>query len=196
MTDVLLLNADYSPLRVLAWEKAVSLVLDDKVVEVVRYADRFIRSQTMTLPWPAVVALRRYARHRDQVSFNRIHVIARDGATCQYCGVKPRSHTGRLKLEELTIDHVVPRAQSVRGKVVLPWTGRKVPVTSWENVVTACTPCNRTKGPRTPAQADMKLQAIPRRPTSREAILATFARARIPDEWRDFLPEDVGLLRR
>ena len=189
MTDVLLLNADYTPLRVLCWEKAISLLLDEKVGMVVEYADRFVRSPTTTLPWPAVVALRKYAHFRNPISFNRMHVIARDGASCQYCGAKPRSKTGRLKLEELTLDHVVPRAQSVKGKVTLPWTGKKVPVTCWENIVTACLDCNRLKADRTPAEAGMTLKVLPARPSSREAIRVSFLRAKIPDEWRLFIPE-------
>jgi 5-methylcytosine-specific restriction endonuclease McrA len=45
--------------------------------------------------------------------------------TCQYCG---ESFSG----SNLTIDHVVPR--SMGGK------------TEWENCVTACWPCNHSKG--------------------------------------------------
>lgn len=195
MTDVLLLNADYAPLRVLGWEKAVCLLLDEKVDAVVEYAGRAIRSPGLTLPWPAVVALRRYASFRNPISFNRMHVIARDGARCQYCGVIPRSKTGRLKIEELTLDHVVPRAQAVRGRVVLPGSRQKVPVTCWENVVTACLDCNRVKADRTPVQAGMTLRTRPRRPSSKEAIRVSFLRTKIPDEWRDFLPEEAELFK-
>ncbi len=191
MVDVLLLNADYSPLKILAWQRAVCLVLEDKVGVVTSYEDRVVRSPTREVPWPAVVALRRYARHQDRIAFSRMNVLARDGARCQYCGLVPRTPRGRLKLEELTLDHVVPRAQSRNGKVTLPWNGRRVWVSCWENVVTACAPCNRQKADRTPAEAGLTLRQLPVKPTSRHALAVTFARARIPDEWRDFLPEDV-----
>jgi len=195
MTDVLLLNADYTPLRVLGWEKAICLLLDEKVGMVTEYTDRVIRSTSQTLPWPAVVALRKYARFRNPISFNRMHVIARDGARCQYCGAVPRSKTGRLKIEELTLDHVVPRAHAVKGRVKLPGSKQTVPVTCWENVVTACLDCNRLKADRTPAQANMHLRTQPRRPNSKEAIRVSFLRTKIPVEWRDFLPEESELYR-
>lgn len=194
MTKVLLLNADYTPMRILAWQKAVGLVLEEKVGVVAAYEDRQIRSQSLSLPWPAVVALRRYARHRGRISFNRMHVIARDEASCQYCGVRPRTHTGRLELEALTLDHVVPRVQAVEGVVRLPWNGRRAPVNSWENVVASCSSCNASKGGRTPEEAGMTLLRVPRRPTSRELLRAAFARARIPEEWQPYVPEDVRAL--
>lgn len=189
MTDTLLLNADYSPLRILAWQRAVGLLMDDKVGMVAPYSDRVIRAQQVELPWPAVVALRRYSRFRPRVPFNRVHVLARDRATCQYCGTQPRTRTGRLDLERLTLDHVVPRGHAVAGQVVLPWTGTRVPVSSWQNVVAACMPCNGVKGCRTPEEAGMTLRAIPRKPDARAAVRLAFTRARIPDEWQDFIPD-------
>ena len=73
--------------------------------------------------------------------------------------------------------------------MTLPWTGKKVPVTCWENIVTACLDCNRLKADRTPAEAGMTLKVLPARPSSREAIRVSFLRAKIPDEWRLFIPE-------
>jgi len=37
-------------------------------------------------------------------------------------------------------------------------------VTSWENVVCSCVPCNLRKGGRTPDEAHMKLLRLPVRP--------------------------------
>ena len=71
---------------------------------------------------------------------NRREVLRRDHHTCQYCGSQKR----------LTLDHVIPRAQGG------PHT--------WENVVTACAPCNSQKGNRTPAQAKMPLKHPPKAP--------------------------------
>ncbi|MCB9762143.1 MAG: HNH endonuclease [Alphaproteobacteria bacterium] len=189
MDSVLLLNADYTPLSVLGWQRAVNLLLDEKANVVVEYAGRVIRSQSFDLPWPAVVALHRYRKHSERVRFNRISVIARDSASCQYCGVTPRGRNGRLAIDELTLDHVVPRARAVDGRVRLPWSGRRVPVTSWENVVIACEPCNHRKADRLPEEAGMTLRRPPHRPSSREILHANLLRARIPEEWRMFLPE-------
>ena len=64
MKDVLLLNADFAPVDVLGWERAVALVLSCKVRTVEAWPERFVRSPSASLPWPAVVALVRYARWR------------------------------------------------------------------------------------------------------------------------------------
>ena len=61
---------------------------------------------------------------------NRREVFRRDGHSCQYCGSR----------KDLTLDHVIPRSQGG------PHT--------WENVVTACAPCNGRKGARTPEMAN------------------------------------------
>ncbi len=187
--DVLLLNADYSPVRVVDWRRAVSLLLDEKVQLVAGYEGRQIRSPSATLPWPAVVTLRQYARHRGKVCFSRQNVLARDGWACQYCGESPRSRSGRPLPSLLTMDHVVPRARSEGGQVVLPWSGRPVPVTSWENIVTACRPCNQRKAAKLPEEAKMVLRTRPRRPTPWEGVRLLFSRVAIPEEWKDYLPE-------
>ena len=76
-------------------------------------------------------------------TFSRRNVFKRDKLTCQYCGKQPGG-------EELTIDHVVPRAQGGRS--------------SWTNCVLACVDCNSRKAARTPSEARMKLHKQPVRP--------------------------------
>ena len=83
MKNVLLLNADWSPIQVLPWERAACLVLDDKVSVVADY-DRQIRSPGFSMPWPAVVTLKQYVRIRLNVGMTRRNVLARDKYTCQY----------------------------------------------------------------------------------------------------------------
>ena len=185
MQDVLLLNADYSPVRVLDWRRAVTLLLDDKARLVEQYPGREIRSPSTTLPWPAVVTLTSYARHRGKVRFNRQNVLARDGWSCQYCGTAPRTASGRPIPSQLTLDHVIPRSKARDGRV--PRNGRQVPVTSWENIVTACRPCNQRKADKSPEHAGLTLRTRPRRPTPWEGVAMLFARVEIPDEWRGYL---------
>jgi len=127
----------------------------------------------------------------NKVRFNRSNLLARDGYQCQYCGVLPKTQGGSPNLEDLTLDHVVPRAQSRNGEVVLPWGSRKrVSVTCWENVVAACTDCNARKADRTPDQAKMKLMRIPHRPTPWDAVRMTLIKMKVPREWASYLPED------
>lgn len=188
MQDVLLLNADYSPVRVLDWRRAVTLIMADKATLVAPYAGRLIRSPSTTLPWPAVVNLKHYASHRGKVRFNRQNVLARDGWSCQYCHRAPRTASGSPINTTLTLDHVVPRSQSIEGRVRLPWNGKRVAVTSWSNVVTACRPCNQRKADKSLDAAGMRLRRLPRRPTAWEGVQLLFSRVTIPEEWKDYLP--------
>ena len=186
---VLLLNADYKPIKVLSWQRAIGLLLDEKVQLVTAYTGRAIRSASANFPFPAVVVLKRYAAFGQQVKFNRQNVLARDHHECMYCSAAPRRRNGAPLLELLTIDHVIPRAHGHKGKVTLP-TGRIVPVTCWENVVTACTACNTRKADRTPAQANMPLRKPPRVPSQWDVLWMAIHWYEVPEEWKDWLPED------
>jgi 5-methylcytosine-specific restriction endonuclease McrA len=169
----LLLNSTYEPLKVISWQRAITLLWLGKV-EVIRSYDRDIRSVTFKIQMPAVVRLLRFIRRkRPQISFSRRNLFARDQSTCQYCG---KGHeTG-----ELTYDHVIPRSHGGR--------------TDWSNIVTCCVACNRRKGGRTPEQAGMRLLRPPRRPESLPGILTiTIGVQSAPDAWRDFLYWNVSL---
>lgn len=187
---VLLLNADYKPIKVIPWERAVCLLIDQKVRLVTEYAGKVIHSAHLEMAFPAVVALTRYAKTNNKVRFSRSNLLARDAYTCCYCGARPKTAQKTPKLEELTIDHVVPRAQSRNGKVLLPWNGSTVAVTSWENTTTACLDCNSTKADRTPAQAKMTLRHTPKKPSAWEAVLISLRRTSVPVEWKDWVPAD------
>lgn len=145
MTEVLVLNASYEPLRIVSLRRAVILLIQQKA-EMVEAAAHRLRAQGMTFAVPLVVRLVRYVaipRSR-RLPCSRRGVLARDHETCQYCGAQP----GRV---HLTIDHVLPRSQGG--------------TTTWENVVAACEACNHRKGNRTPQQAGMTLARLPRRPS-------------------------------
>ena len=189
MQSVLVLNADYSLLEVVSWQRAVSMLIREKVRMVEHYAGRYVRSPSLTLPSPAVVARTTYVRARRRVRFSRRNIIARDAYTCQYCGRRPRRRDGAPNLDLLTIDHVVPRARAKEGWVVLPWSGKRVRVTCWENVLTACEPCNGAKANRTPRQAGLTLHKHPRPPSFSDLTWMRLFRYDIPTEWQDYLPE-------
>lgn len=191
MQFVLQLNADYTPMKVLRWERAVELVLVQKVVLVTSWPGRFVRSPSLAIPWPAVVALRRYTRIAGKVGYSGRNVAARDAWTCGYCGLRPLTADGRIDHEALTLDHVVPRAQSRDGRVYLPWSRRHVPVSCWENAITACRSCNARKADRTPAQAGMTLRVLPRLPTQADALRIALSRVtEIPPEWQAWIPAE------
>src|ERR1043166_10169930 len=88
MEQTLLLNASYEPLKIVDWQKAITLLCQGKV-EVVRECDREIHSVTFKIKLPSVIRLLRYIkikRRFDYVPFSRANIYARDDHTCQYCG--------------------------------------------------------------------------------------------------------------
>lgn len=174
MEQTLLLNATYEPLKVVHWQKAITLWCQGKV-EVISSYDREIHSVKFSFKLPSVIRLLRYIkikRQIDYVPFSRANIYARDENKCQYCAEI-------LPSAELTFDHVVPVAQG----------GRK----DWENIVTCCIPCNRRKGGRTPEQAGMHLIRIPKRPDKAPAIRITIGLRNAPDSWRDYFYWNVEL---
>jgi len=166
MTIVLFLDVDWQRLRVEPWTRAITDLFLGKV-EVIEYSrDRTIKGVTRHVPMPAVVrVLRRFRRDRQAIRFSRVNVYTRDGFACQYCGA-------RMATEELTFDHVVPRAAGGR--------------TTWENIVTCCVPCNRAKANRTPEQARMPLRRRPAKPRYLPTVTVRMDRRQVPEEWRPY----------
>jgi 5-methylcytosine-specific restriction endonuclease McrA len=190
VTTVLVLNIDYTPLEVIDWRDAMEKMITGKVEMVEAYAGRVVRSARQSWPLPAVVRIvSRYVRRK--VRLSRSNILARDNYICQYCGARPRKRSsGAPDLAELTIDHVVPRAQAQSGWVTLPWSGKRVRVTSWENVLTACKKCNFDKADRTPKAAGLKPKKHPCAPNTMDIARMSIFRYRIPEEWKDYLPLD------
>lgn len=187
--QVLKLNADYSAIQIVSWESAVELVLGDKATIVESVPGRFVRSQRLALPWPSVIALRRYKSVRARAKFSGRNVVLRDAGRCTYCGVTPRHKDGAIDRRELTLDHVVPRAQAKHGAVFLPWSKKWVNVSSWENATTACRSCNSWKADRTPDQANMRLLVYPRPPTQSDVLRMSLSRVHpVPEAWKPYLP--------
>lgn len=183
---VLVLNSNFEPMKVVSWRTAILMLLDDKADMVSDYAGKLVRSASMAMPWPAVIRVKKFVSLTAKVRFSRQNVLARDGYMCCYCGARPLTKTGRPDLEELTIDHVVPRAQGKKGLVV-SLSGKRVAITCWENVICACVSCNILKADRTPAQAGMKLLQQPRIPSRIDLLRISLLRISVPDEWVDFL---------
>ena len=88
MEQTLLLNATYEPLKVVHWQKAITLWCQGKV-EVISVYDREVRSVSVSFKLPSVIRLLRYIRIKrrfDYVPFSRANIYARDQHRCQYCG--------------------------------------------------------------------------------------------------------------
>lgn len=171
----LVLNADfrplsYYPLSLWPWEEAVKAVYQDRV-DVVSHYDKVVRSPSMELRLPSVIALKTYVDQDRAPAFTRFNVFLRDGFVCQYCSSP----------SELTFDHVVPRSKGGR--------------TTWENIVAACSPCNLRKGGRTPAQASMPIRRMPTRPNAWQLQDAgrRFPPNYLHQSWLDYLYWDIEL---
>ena len=164
MDNVLVLNASYEPLNVCSTRRAHVLVWKGKA-EVVERLDEPLRTSTNTYVRPHVIRLVTYVRVPQSVKrrISRRALFARDGWRCVYCG------DGSSRL---TLDHVVPRS---RG-------GQSV----WENVVTACGPCNLRKGDRLLADSGLHLQRPPRPPAP--VLFIHLATPTIPQIWQQYLP--------
>lgn len=162
----LVLDQGYQPHRIVTWQKAVTMLFGGKV-EVVEEYDEEIRSVSLTIRMPAVVRLvRRLRRRKRALRFSRFNVMVRDGFTCQYCGDKRPA-------KKLTMDHVVPRSRG--GK------------TSWDNVVTACGPCNHDKGAKTPKEARLSLKSRPAKPTWLPTEAFHVRLTNVPQTWKSWL---------
>ena len=185
----LVLNADYSPLSIISWKRALVWSIkheyDSTVgVEIIDfYKNDFIAGTNgKRLPVPAVAKTAKYFRiHNQQVNFSRKNIFIRDEHTCQYCGEKKDKN-------DLTYDHVIPKSV---------WKYNNLSPTNWTNIVTACVQCNRRKGNRTPKQANMPLQNLPIVPikSTKYLPLTTLLlkiRSDIPKEWSVYLPESYS----
>jgi len=141
----LVLNADYRPLSyyplsLWSWQDAIKAVFLDRVNIISEY-ETAVRSPSAAIKLPSVVSLKTYVRPSRNPAFTRFNVFLRDRFTCQYCGTR----------DDLTFDHLIPRSRGGQ--------------TSWENVVTACAPCNLRKGGKMPRDAGMWPAQTPYRPS-------------------------------
>lgn len=162
----LILNADYTACDVVPWHRAMVLLATSKVIVVHEYQDDHLHVWTPRYRFriPSVVRLVRYARSKAAapVTFSRAALLVRDGGRCQYCAKE-------LRIQEATIDHVIPAS---RG-------GKR----SWTNSTTACKRCNAQKADRTPEEAGMPLLSVPKKPSPSPLFRAGLLRRRLPEDW-------------
>ena len=163
-SPVLVLNQSYEPLNVCRARRAIVLILQGKA-EMLEDGMGFIRSINDTLPIPSVIKLDYYVSHiyRER-RFPRLGVFHRDNYTCQYCGKQS---------QQLTIDHVIPRYLNGQH--------------TWENVVSACIPCNHRKAGRTPKQAGIKLIRQPSRPEDKHTFYIPRHYRHSSSDWQKYL---------
>jgi len=160
--DVLVLNKSWAPVYIIDWKHAMSVIYQEKVhcldheMRSYRYADWLdlslrnaedyykVKSASVTIAIPEIIVSVTFNHLPSRcVKYSRQNVFTRDGCKCGYCGKQ-------FKLKELTVDHIIPRAQGG--------------MTTWDNVIACCFNCNQSKADRTPQQAGLKLKYKPHKP--------------------------------
>ncbi len=178
--DCLVLNADYSPIGIIGWRKAMvwsfrythSQYSGIEIID--HYKDDIVLAANGQCKIPAVVRTTKYFKLIGQpVIFSRKNLFIRDDYMCQYCGVKP-------PISQLTYDHVIPKSK---------WPFSRKSATGWTNIVTACYKCNAKKGNKTVQQSGMHLQNEPYIPKKSKKYLPVnhqllTIRTDIPSEWK------------
>ena len=160
---MLVLNLNYEPINVCNVRRAVVLLGKGKA-ELLENGRGEIRTPSISMLVPSVIRLVYLVRRPFvQRKLSKKEILLRDRHTCQYCGQQSK---------ELTLDHIVPRLRYGDN--------------SWENVVSACIPCNRRKAAHTPAEAGMTLLRKPKAPYP--SPYYTLRNRTILDEWRKFIP--------
>jgi len=181
----LVLNKAWMPIQVTSAREAISLVAkgaaliiepgtfethdlrtwNDVTRAKARLEGETIRSTKLSILPPEVILLKVYPGIGERsVVFSRKNIFKRDHHTCQYCGAQPGP-------DALTIEHILPRS--------------KGGLSSWENCVLACVPCNKQKADRTPEHAGMRLRSQPKKPSWK--TLAHVAPRDRRESWEQFL---------
>jgi 5-methylcytosine-specific restriction endonuclease McrA len=167
MSQVLVLDSSYMKVDVVDWKRAFCLIYSNKA-EVLEESDEVKRTVRMEIKVPSVIRLlyRCLASKQSDMTakFNRVSVLKRDKYICQYCAK-------RLPGKDLTLDHVIPKSRGGEN--------------TWENVVTACKPCNNKKANRTPEKAGMKLLKKPVRVRQVPFLVVS---TKLYDSWRKYVP--------
>lgn len=138
MADVLLLNADgmplsLVPLSIVSWQVAMRLIFTDKVKVLKEYDNWVVRSQHLEINVPSIIIMCEQVKWAKSLKYSRNNVYLRDDFTCQLqITSKCKDRHGHSHIDNLTLDHVVPKSHG--GK------------TSWTNVTTSCKECNGAKG--------------------------------------------------
>ncbi|ODS24044.1 restriction endonuclease [Candidatus Endobugula sertula] len=158
MKKVLRLNPSGMPMHWLLVEAATTLYSKKLVLWEMGEQGALMRGgynrdgERSMLDISPVIATKGHGKSMKVRSFSNAMLFRRDNYVCLYCGQI-------FFAQELTRDHVVPRAQGGAD--------------SWTNVVAACKRCNHAKGNRTPEQANMLLLAVPFTPNPFEYLYLT-----------------------
>lgn len=163
-SNVLVLNRNFLPIHIIEWKKAMSLIyqasanaLDQDFVtyhfnDWLEYSNRndldkeypSVHTVNKKIFIPEIIVLTKYDHLplRD-VKFSRQNLFEVFNYHCAYC-------MNTFSKNDLTVDHVIPRS--------------KGGLTTWENTVACCIPCNRLKADRLLHECGLTLKKKPKKP--------------------------------
>ena len=151
-------------IRPVTWEEWITLP--------VREQDEAVHTVRGQIRVPTVIVAVNYAkvpRKRPKLCARAIR--ERDGNRCQY--------TGRvLRLDEGSLDHVVPRSRGGKD--------------AWENLVWSAKEVNQRKADRLPHEAGLRLLSIPRPPRPLP-VSALIRNAHRIEDWKLFVEDRTEL---
>jgi 5-methylcytosine-specific restriction endonuclease McrA len=120
------------------------VIWDEWIALPIRSQDNAVHTVRGSIRVPTVIVLANFAKvPKTRPKLSTRSIRERDGNRCQYTGKV-------LKMEEGSIDHVLPRSRG--GK------------TAWENCVWASKDVNGKKGNRLPDEAGLRLLTLPKAP--------------------------------
>lgn len=130
MSDCLVLNADGNPVSLLPlstidWQETIKYLVLEKCHVLAWHDNWVVHSANWETRVPSIIMLKDYMKTKTTVRFSKGNVFLRDMYTCLYC-------EKTLQKKDCTLDHVLPSSHG--GK------------TTFDNTVTACGPCNASKG--------------------------------------------------
>jgi len=188
--DTLVLNRSYIPVHLSHWHDVMKLLYKehahalDREYTVYTYDEWVKASPNMDselkrihtvhyeIAVPEIVVLTLYdSLPMREVKFTRQNVFQRDKYICQYCGKK-------FPKDDLQKEHVIPKSQGGGN--------------DWDNIVSACHPCNSKKRDRTPQQAGMKLIKEPEPPRWYNPITKLKHTPKLKPTWKVFLKHIGG----
>ena len=152
MTNVAVLNSDFTYIGMISWERSIVLLYQGKA-ETVKETDTTIYNTDRT-HWfiiPRVIRLISFVKslYKNKIPYSKRNIFVRDKHKCQYCGKK-------MTVSDCTVDHIVPK--TLGGK------------SSWSNCVCSCKRCNNVKGDKPLEHTKMRLKSHPSQPTAADFI--------------------------
>ena len=162
--SVLKLDSSFKAIEIITWEDAIVLTWLKKAWTV-EYTDKWIHSAKKAFQIPSIIVLFRYIDEKFfTLPCTRKNILIRDENRCQYC-------TKQFRDPDLTLDHVIPRSKSGPH--------------SWNNLVTACRPCNQKKRDYSVENSPVTLIRYPKKPTYQSIIKKRIGQANL--KWKEYL---------